>query len=348
MSAVSRIREKRHILVTGGAGYLGSVLSSLLLQRGDFVTVVDSLFHGGEHLLPFLLQENFSFTRGDVTQKGTLSKAVHEAIDRGAGNLDAVVHLAATVGFPACKAVGRKEAWRQNVEAVQVAFEEAEKLGARRFIFSSTYSVYGKSADGMPVTEDSELHPQSLYGETKIAAENYLIKQAHESNCAPLIYRFSTVYGPSPRMRFDLIINQFVLEAFSKKELLIFQQNYSRSFVHIQDAIDGLLIGLEAPVDRIRGEVFNLGSESGNYTKEEIAGLICNVLPETKLRYEAISFSGDMRDVKVCFSKIKGKLEFQTKRNIAGGIEDILRILRSGVIKNPFSDCYRNACLEIQ
>ena len=348
MNSVGGIREKRHILITGGAGYLGSTLTLTLLKRGDFVTVVDNLLHGGEHLLSFLTQENFSFTRGDVTQPGTLSKAVHQAMERGAASVDAVLHLAAIVGFPACKVVGHEEAWRQNVEAVQITFEEAEKLGAKRFIFSSTYSVYGKSTDGMPVNEDSELHPQSLYGETKIAAEAYLIEQAQDSRCIPLIYRFSTVYGPSPRMRFDLIINQFVLEAFSKKELLIFQKSYSRSFIHILDLVDGVLIGLEAPEDRIRGQIFNLGGENGNYTKEEIVDLICEALPETKVRYEAISFSGDMRDVKVSFSKIKDQLRFRTRRNVANGIEDILRILRSGIIEDPFSDRYRNARLEIQ
>lgn len=339
---------KRHILITGGAGYLGSALTAALLQHGDFVTVLDKLLHGGEHLLPFFSHGNFSFTLDDVTQPNSLSRAVDGAQKRGAPDLDAVVHLAAIVGFPACKAVGTQEAWRQNVESVKIAFEQAELLGARRFIFSSTYSVYGIATDGLPVTEVSELHPQSLYGETKIAAEEYLQSRASNGECVPLIFRLSTLYGPSPRMRFDLIINQFVLEAFSKGELLIYQQNYSRSFVHIMDVLDGILMGLEAPEEKIKGEIYNLGGEDGNYTKDEIVRLICLALPETKVRYDDISFSGDMRDVQVSFAKIKEKLNYQTKRQVKDGIEDILRILSSGIIADPFSDRFRNARLEIQ
>ncbi len=184
--------RKRHILITGGAGYLGSVLTSTLLQRGEFVTVVDKLLHGGEHLLPYFSHKNFNFAQADVTQPESLCKAVDDARKRGSPNLDAVVHLAALVGFPACKAVGTEEAWLQNVESVKMAFEQAELLGAQRFIFSSTYSVYGIALNGLPVTEESELHPQSLYGETKIAAEEYLIERARNNSCAPLIFRLSS------------------------------------------------------------------------------------------------------------------------------------------------------------
>jgi len=340
--------KSRHILITGGAGYLGSALTASLLQHGDFVTVVDKLLHGGEQLLPFFSNRNFNFTRSDVTQSGSVRQAVENAHKAGAPELDAVIHLAAIVGFPACKAVGTDEAWRQNVESVQVAFEESDSLGAKRFFFSSTYSVYGIAVDGSPVSEESELHPQSLYGETKIAAEKYLQERSVDSDCIPLIFRLSTLYGPSPRMRFDLIINQFVLEAYAKGELLIFQQNYSRSFVHIKDVIDGIRMGLDAPEEKIRGEIFNLGSENGNHTKDEIVQLICDVLPETKVRYDDISFSGDMRDVKVSFVKIRDTLDFRTKRQARDGIEDVLKILRSGIIEDPFSDRFRNARLEIQ
>ncbi|OGO18632.1 MAG: hypothetical protein A2Z14_11610 [Chloroflexi bacterium RBG_16_48_8] len=348
MNSGDGMGEKRHILITGGAGYLGSALTAALLQRGYFVTVVDKLLHGGEHLLPYLTHENFSFHRADVTLPSSVGQAVDEARKKGVSDLDAVVHLAAIVGFPACKDVGIEEAWRQNVEAVRIVFEQTDRLGARRFIFSSTYSVYGIAEDGLPVTEGSRLHPQSLYGETKIAAEEFLQGRAAEAGCAPLIFRLSTLYGPSPRMRFDLIINQFVLEAFSKGELLIYQQNYSRSFVHIMDVVEGLLMGLEAPEEKIRGEIFNLGSEDGNYTKNEILNLICKVLPQTRVRYEDISFSGDMRDVQVSFAKIKHNLNYYTKRQVVDGINDVLKILRSGVIEDPFSDRFRNARLEIQ
>jgi nucleoside-diphosphate-sugar epimerase len=123
--------------------------------------------------------------------------------------VDAVVHLAALVGFPACQAVGRSVAWRYNVEATRRVCEGANVTGIRRLIFASTYSIYGLAADGRPGTEESPLHPQSLYAETKIAAEEVVLREGARAPCAPLVFRFATLFGLSPRTRFDLIINQF-------------------------------------------------------------------------------------------------------------------------------------------
>src|SRR6185436_3474063 len=128
----------------------------------------------------------------------------------------------------------------------------------QRFIFSSTYSNYGLTTDGKPVTESSALYPQSLYAETKIAAERYLLDRADTSRCAPLVFRFATLFGVSPRTRFDLIVNQFVLEAMTHREIVIYQRGYSRSFVHVRDVVDGIALGLATSADKIRGQVFNL------------------------------------------------------------------------------------------
>ena len=217
---------------------------------------------------------------------------------------EAIFHLAAIAGFPACQAVGRQVAWRYNVEATQRVYEQAQQLDAARFIYASTYSNYGLAPNGEPVTEDSPLNPQSLYAETKIASERFLLSQVDQA-CAPLIFRIATVYGLSPRMRFDMILNQFVLEAYTRRELLIYQRGYSRSFVHIQDAIRGLLLGLCAPPEEIRGQVYNLGSAQGNYTKDEIVSLILKRLPETHVHYKDMTFGGDMRDIRVSFDKIQ-------------------------------------------
>jgi nucleoside-diphosphate-sugar epimerase len=198
----------RHVLITGGAGYIGSLLTSELLRANYRVTVLDSLLFGGESLVPFLHHPNFHFVKADVTEP----RAVKDSLKEGWQKPDAIVHLAAIVGFPACQAVGKQVAWRYNVEATKMAFEQAADLGVERFVFSSTYSNYGLSAEGKPVTEESPLNPQSIYAETKIAAEEFLLTQ-REASCAPLIFRFATLYGISPRTRFDLIVNQFVLEA---------------------------------------------------------------------------------------------------------------------------------------
>ncbi len=334
---------KHHVVIPGGAGYIGSLLVPALLSRGDWVTVIDKLLFGGESLVGYLSHPMFHFAHADVCESGVFECAIQEATAKGAPEPSAVLHLAAIVGFPACKIAGKKATWETNVNAVERIFQTANQMGVERFILSSTYSVYGIAEDGVPVRENSPLHPQSLYGESKIAAEDLLLKAAQTSACAPLIYRFSTLYGLSPRMRFDLIVNQFTLEAYSQGELMIFEGQHSRAFVHIRDVVAGLLIGLDAPLEKIRGQIFNLGHDGGNCSKDEIADVICEVLPETKVRHEHMSFDGDMRNLQVCFDKIERELQFRTKHTVLDGIGEIVQALRDGMISEPTKSIYRNA-----
>jgi nucleoside-diphosphate-sugar epimerase len=340
--------EGRHILITGGAGYIGSALTGSLLRRGEWVTVVDDLLFGGESLLAYLAHSRFHFVRADVCEAGVISQAARETKSRGAPPFSAIVHLAAIVGFPACQAAGREVVWRTNVNATKRVFEEADGLDVDRLLFSSTYSVYGVADEGELVSEESLLSPQSLYAETKIAAEEFLRDASQTAHCAPMIYRFATLYGASPRMRFDLIINQFVMEAFTRGELVIYQRGYSRSFVHIRDVIEGIVIGLEADEGLVRGQIYNLGDEDGNYTKDEIVALIKQKLPETRVQHKDLAFGGDMRDIGVSYNKIHKQLGFHTRWTVEDGIREIIHILQTGLIKDPSSERYRNAEFIVQ
>jgi len=333
----------RHILVTGGAGYIGSLLTSELLRANYRVTVLDSLLFGGESLVPFLHHPNFQFVKTDVTEP----RAIKDALKDGWQKPDSIVHLAAIVGFPACQAVGKQVAWRYNVDATKLAFAQATDLGVERFVFASTYSNYGLSPDGKPVTEESPLNPQSLYAETKVAAEEFLLSQK-DAACAPLLLRFATLYGISPRTRFDLIVNQFVLEAFTKRQLIIYQRGYSRSFVHIRDVVRGVIMGLEAEQAKIRGEIFNLGTDAGNYSKDDIVRLVLKRMPETVVEYKNLTFGGDMRDITVSFAKIKSTLGFDTTLDVDDGIRELLFALKAGLIRNPSDEKYRNAQFIVQ
>ncbi len=333
----------RHVLITGGAGYIGSILTSELLRANYRVTVLDSLLFGGEAVVPFLHHPNFHFVKADVTEP----RAVRDALRDGWQKPDATVHLAAIVGFPACQAVGKQVAWKYNVEATKMVFEQSADLGVGRFVFASTYSNYGLSPDGKPVTEESLLNPQSLYAETKIASEEFLLAQK-DAACAPLLFRFATLYGLSPRMRFDLIVNQFVLEAFTKRELIIYQRGYSRSFVHIRDVARGVMMGLEADSKKVRGQVFNLGTENGNYSKNDIVDLVLKRMPETNVEYKDLTFGGDMRDITVSFDKIKRVLGFDTTLTVDDGVREVLYALKSGLIRNPLDEKYRNAQFIVQ
>ena len=335
--------EKKHILITGGAGYIGSLLASELLRTGTYVTVVDNLLYGGESLLGFLAHPDFHFNKADVTEPGSIRPALSRAWPRP----DAVVHLAGIVGFPACQAIGKQAAWRHNVEAVERVYEQVSELGSARFVFASTYSNYGVSTDGKPVTEASPLTPQSLYAETKIAAEQYLLAQ-NKSVTAPIIFRLTTLYGISPRTRFDLIVNQFVLDAYTRRELIIYQRGYSRSFMHVRDVVRGIISGLKAPEEVVRGQVFNLGTETGNYTKDEIVGLVIKRLPETVVRYKDLTFGGDIRDICISFEKIRGALGFAAEMTVDDGVREVVHALRTGIIRNPQDEKYTNARFIVQ
>ena len=333
----------KHILITGGAGYIGSLLTSELLRLGYRVTTLDSLLFGGEAIVPFLHHPNFHFVKTDVTEP----RAVKDSLKDGWQKPDAVIHLAAIVGFPACQAVGKQVAWKYNVDSTKMVYEQATDLGVERFVFASTYSNYGLSQDGKPVTEESPLNPQSLYAETKIASEEFLLGQK-DSPTAPLLFRFATLYGLSPRTRFDLIVNQFVLEAFTKRVLIIYQRGYSRSFVHIRDVARGVIMGLEAGQSKIRGQVFNLGTDNGNYSKDDIVALVRKRMPEVEVEYKDLTFGGDMRDITVSFAKIKSVLGFDTTLDVDDGIRELLFALKTGLIQNPTDTRYRNAQFIVQ
>jgi nucleoside-diphosphate-sugar epimerase len=329
---------ERHILITGGAGYIGSLLTSELLRANFRVTVVDSLLFGGESLVPFLHHPNFHFVKADVAEP----RAIKDALRGEWPKPVAIVHLAAIVGFPACQAVGKQVAWRYNVEAVRQVYGQACDLSVERFVFSSTYSNYGLMSDGKPVSEESPLNPQSLYAETKVAAEEYLLGQKDDATM-PLLFRFATLYGISPRTRFDLIVNQFVLDAFTKRQLLIYQRGYSRSFVHVRDVVRGIMLGLDAPREKVSRQVYNLGTEKGNYTKDQIVEHVLKRIPETLVEYKDLTFGGDMRDITVSFAKIRRELGFETTQDIDDGVRELLFALKSGLIRNPLDERYRNA-----
>ena len=333
----------RHVLITGGAGYIGSILTSELLRQNYRVSILDSLLFGGESIVPFLSHPNFHFVKTDVTEK----RAVKDAIKKDWQKPDTVIHLAGIVGFPACQAVGKQVAWKYNVDATKMVFEQSADLGVGRFVFASTYSNYGLSPDGKPVTEETPLNPQSLYAETKIAAEEFLLAQK-DAVIAPLLFRFATLYGISPRTRFDLIVNQFVLDAFTKRSLIIYQRGYSRSFVHIRDVVRGVIMGIEAATSKIRGQVFNLGTENGNYSKDDIVRLVLKRMPETVVEYKDLTFGGDMRDITVSFEKIRTVLGFGTTLDVDDGVREVLFALKSGLIRNPIDDRYRNAQFIVQ
>lgn len=319
------------VLVTGGAGYIGSLLTYNLLDDGHQVRVFDSLMYGGESLLGAYYNPDFELIRGDIRDRLAVEKAVE--------GCEAVVHLAAIVGYPVCKA-NPDAAVAINTDATEQLVDICRNNTISRFIFASTYSNYGRSQDGEPVTETSPLFPQSLYAETKIDAEKHILSKTNGGFPA-VVLRFATVFGISPRTRFDLMVNQFTAEAMIKKKLVIYQPEFQRSFVHVQDVVGAIRLALKSPAEKVVGEIFNVGGDSLNYTKGELASLVQKIVGDVEVEFIEAEYDGDMRSMSVSYDKISDQLGFRTTREMDDGIAEVKNTIDQGIIADPFSPKYR-------
>lgn len=293
------------VLVTGGAGYVGCVLVPLLLDRGYQVRVFDNLTFGGRGLLPYLPHPHFEFVKGDICHEATLARALKDA--------DAVIHLAAIVGYPACN--------KQPSVAHQVNVEGTRNLArlcsrGQPIIFASTGSNYGALA-GELCTEETLLNPQSVYGRTKTEAEQVLL-EAGNAVC----YRFATAFGVSPRMRLDLLINDFVYRAFKERSLILYERSFKRTFIHVRDMGRSFLFALDN-FPKMRNQAYNVGSESLNFTKEEIALEIKERI-DYYLHFAEIGQDEDKRNYEVSYRKIRA-LGYETTISLEQGIEELVK-----------------------
>lgn len=322
----------KKILVTGGAGYIGSVLTRQLIDKGYKVRVIDSLMYGGEPIIDLFNNPNFEFVKGDVRNEADVKKAVE--------GVDCVAHLAAIVGDPAC-AQNPELARSTNMEGSQVLYKAANEAGVTKFVFASTCSNYGKMEDpDQFVTEESALAPVSLYAETKVAVEQFLLSQPQTNNCKPTCLRFSTVYGLSLRPRFDLTVNEFAKELALGRELVIFGEQFWRPYCHVYDLARSVVTVIEAPEEVVAFDVFNVGDTSENYQKKMIVDEAVKLMPDAKIKY--VSKNEDPRDYRVAFEKIKNKLGFELMFKVPDGIAQIKKVLDDGFILNPDDNKYKN------
>ena len=290
-----------------------------------YVRVLDKLSFGGEPIVDLLNDNKFEFQLGDVTNASDVKNAV--------SGMDAVVHLASIVGDPAC-AQEPELARNTNIDGSFLLYQEAYKAGVTRFVFASTCSNYGKMDDPESfVTEDSTLSPVSLYAETKVEVENFLLNQRRDTNISPTCLRFSTVYGLSPRVRFDLTVNEFTRELSLGRELVIFGEQFWRPYCHVVDLARSAIAVIETSKDDVNFEVFNVGDTSENYTKKMIVEEISKQIPNTKISY--VQKDEDPRDYRVSFQKIKERIGFEITKKVPDGISQIIYSLKSGFFKNP-------------
>jgi len=321
------------VLVTGGAGYLGSVVSRRLLTDGYQVRVLDSLLYGGHALLGLYLDGNFEFVHGDIRSAEVVNLALE--------GVHAIVHLAAIVGDPAC-AEHPDLAREVNIDGSMQLFNQSKRLGIDRFVFASTCSNYGNTADSSEyVTEESELRPVALYAETKVAVERALLEAPSEDGPVVTALRFATAYGLSPRMRFDLTVNEFTMELLTKRRLLVYGGQFWRPYIHVLDVARAVALVLGSPPEKVDRQVFNVGDTDANFQKAQLVELICAEIGGD-MRIEHVHKKEDPRNYRVSFERIRQGLGFRGERSVKDGIREIIDAIEKGVLVDFESPQFRN------
>lgn len=297
---------QKKILITGGAGYIGSRLVPLLLNLNCNVTIADNLLFGGDHLLNFIDNNNFNFVKCDVRNLDDLKKLK-------INDYEFVVHLASIVGYPACRS-NPEMAKSINVDGTKNILKLLNK--DQKIFFSSTGSNYGKKTE--IVNEESKLEPLSLYAETKVINE----KQVSDHDNF-LIYRFATAFGSSPRMRLDLLVNDFAYKSIREGYLVVYEKNHQRSFIHVNDIAESIVFGINN-FGKLKNDIFNIGDDGMNYSKEEICNLLKEKNKKLYVHFAEFDKDADQRNYIVSYEKIN-KLGYKTKININDGIDDLIR-----------------------
>jgi nucleoside-diphosphate-sugar epimerase len=316
------------VLVTGGAGYIGSALVAKLLESGYRVRVLDRLVYGRDAIRPLLDHPNFELVEGDVRHVDHVVNAMHD--------VHAVIHLAAIVGDPACE-LDRDVTIDVNLHATQRIAEVAKANGIQRFIFASTCSVYG--ANDRLLDETSETRPVSLYGRTKLAAERGL-RQMMDETFQPTILRFSTIYGLSGRTRFDLVVNLLAVKATMDGVITIQGGNQWRPFLHVDDAALAVQMALQADPMVVSGETFSVGSNDQNHTIEQVGQMVQRLVPHARLVIdEKIT---DKRNYRVNFWKIRHRLGFVPRWSLEQGIRQVVDAVASGAVVDYHAPIYSN------
>ena len=302
------------ILVTGGAGYIGSVLVPMLLQEGNEVTVLDNFLFNQSSLLDCCINPKFHIWRGDVRNENVMKKAIE--------GMDYIIPLAAIVGFPLCKS-DETAAKTTNLEAIQLLLRLRKK--EQRIIYPCTNSGYGVGENNKYCTEDSPLNPISLYGVTKTQAEKLVLESGNS-----LTFRFATVFGASPRMRMDLLVNDFVYRAVYDRTAVIFEGNFKRNYIHIRDAAGAFIFAMEH-FDDMKGRAYNCGLSSANLSKLELCAKIKEHIPEFVYLEAPVGEDPDKRDYIVSNERLEST-GWLPKYTLDDGIEELIKVYT--MIKN--------------
>jgi nucleoside-diphosphate-sugar epimerase len=295
------------ILITGGAGYLGSVITKRMLDEGHEVIVLDKLIFNQTSLLGYTYTSKFKFIYGDVRNEKLLEKLCNEA--------DAIIPLAAIVGFPACDAdpkLAKEINFQQIVNIVKFTNGKGKKI-----LYPNTNSGYGIGIGQTECTEESPLNPISVYGQTKCEAENFLM-----TSTDAIIFRLATVFGVSTRMRTDLLVNDFVYKAITDKYIVVFEKTFKRNFIHIRDVASAFIFMLDR-YDTYKGEIFNVGLSDANFSKQELLEKIQTHVKDFAVSYNDYYEDPDKRDYIVSNDKIE-RTGWRPHMDLDKGIKELI------------------------
>ena len=321
--------NSKRILLTGGAGYIGSALIPKLLSRGHFVRVLDNFLYGIEPIQGFLAHSKFEVIQADFCKKPELLESMWD--------IDIVIHLGGIVGDAACR-INETATVETNLNGTCTLAKVAKANGVERFIFASSCSVYGFS--DQVVDENSPVNPLSLYALTKVTAEQQLAEM-RDADFHPVMLRFSTLYGMSNRFRFDLVVNLLTAQAIYDRRINIFGGHQWRPFIHVEDAANSIIKTMDAPLELVDNRVFNVGFNEENYTLEQIGKFIQNLAPGTKLNM--IPSEEDNRSYRVNFDNISETLAFTPSFSLARGIEKTVTAIKTNDLRDYRNRKYHNA-----
>jgi nucleoside-diphosphate-sugar epimerase len=319
--------QSETVLVVGGAGYIGSIVVSKLLDRGHQVRLLDTLLYGKQSIDPLLVHPNLQFKQGDCRNIQDVVGAMR--------NVRSVIHLAAIVGDPAC-AADDENAVQINFAATRMLLEIAKGNGVERFLFASSCSVYGASDDLMD--EKSETVPLSVYAETKLQSEKVLLASKSKT-FHPTILRFATVFGLAPRPRFDLVVNLLTAKAIQDGVITIYNGEQWRPFIHVRDVAEAVVQTLVASAESVSGEILNVGDDRLNLTLSKVANKIQAMVPNTRVEFVE---NADRRNYRVSFRKIRDCLGFEAQHSLEDGISEIQKAFELGLIGSYQQAFYSN------
>jgi nucleoside-diphosphate-sugar epimerase len=304
---VSSTNNKAHVLVTGGAGYIGAVLCERLLEAGYRVTVVDNLMYGQQTLFQLCSDPGFDFAFGDVRCERLMRDLTSKA--------DVLIPLAAIVGAPGCD---REPNLARTVNLEAVRLLNRLRSPQQLVVYPTTNSGYGTKSGEVFCTEETSLEPVSLYGRLKVQAEQELLESPNV-----ITLRLATVFGMSPRMRLDLLVNHFVHAAMTQGYLVIFEKSFKRNFIHIHDVADCFIHCIHHS-KRMVGQPYNVGLDDANLSKEELAGMIQQHLPRFCVHFSEMGSDPDKRNYIVSNQRLR-EAGFEARRSLDQGIEELIK-----------------------